>query len=50
MSSLLGTIVARGLASLYELDTVYSLEDAFNLMEIITVGNYNQWWAVTRKK
>jgi hypothetical protein len=41
----MGVVVARRLATLHELDTVYSLEDALNLMEIITVQNYNQWWA-----
>jgi hypothetical protein len=40
-----GVIVARRLASLHELETVYSYEDALNMAEIITVQNYNEWVA-----
>lgn len=45
MSGLIGVIVARRLATLHELDTVYSYEDALNLAEIIMVQNYNEWVA-----
>jgi hypothetical protein len=41
-----GVIVARRLASLHELETVYSYEDALNLAEIIAVQNYNEWAAL----
>lgn len=37
--------MARRMASLHELDSVYSYEDALNLAEIITVQNYNEWIA-----
>jgi hypothetical protein len=42
---LVGVIVARRIASLHELDTVYSYEDALNMAEIIMVQNYNEWVA-----
>jgi len=29
------------LATLHELDTVYGIEDAYNLLEIIQVDDYN---------
>lgn len=43
VSSVIGAIVAREKASLHELQTVYSYEDALDLLEIITVQNYNDW-------
>jgi hypothetical protein len=45
VSSLVGVIAARKLATLHELQTVYSYEDALDMMEIITVQNYNEWVA-----
>lgn len=47
---LFGVIVARKLATLHELETVYSYEDALNLAEIITVQNYNEWAAMEAGK
>ncbi len=35
--------MAGGLATLHELQTVYSYEDALNLAEVISVRNYNNW-------
>jgi hypothetical protein len=43
---LIGVIVIRRLATLHELETVYSYEDALNFGEIITVQNYNEWAAM----
>ena len=37
--------MARRLATLRELETVYSYEDALNLAEVIMVQNYNEWVA-----
>jgi hypothetical protein len=31
------------MATLHELETVYSLEDALNMREIIAVQDYNEW-------
>ena len=43
VSPIFGSIIGHQLASLRELETVYSLPDALDLMEIITVRNYNEW-------
>ena len=43
VSALTGVIVGQKLATLYELQTVYNLEDALNLLEVVTVQNYNSW-------
>jgi hypothetical protein len=45
-----GVIVARRLATLHELETVYSYEDALNMAEIIAVQNYNEWAAAEKGK
>ena len=50
MPSLFGVIVARKLAKMHELETIYSYEDALNMFEIITVQNYNEWWAGEKTK
>ena len=42
---MLGVIVTRRLATLHELQTVYSLDDAVDLYEIAAVNNYNEWKA-----
>ena len=41
--ALIGVIVTRRLATLHELQTVYSLDDAYDLYEIAVVNNYNEW-------
>ena len=38
-------VVSSGLATLHEIDTVYSLEDVYKLYEIVKVRDYNQWKA-----
>ena len=43
VSNLVGVLVGRRLATLHQLQTVYSLEDALNLLEIVSVQNYNDW-------
>lgn len=35
-------IVSRKLATLYELQTVYGSNDAYDLLEIIAVDNHNE--------
>jgi hypothetical protein len=37
--------VTSELASFHELQTVYSTEDMFNLMEIAAVNAHNRWLA-----
>ena len=34
--------MSRGLATLYELQTVYGAPDAYDFIEIIRVDNYNE--------
>lgn len=50
VTGLMGVVISRQLATLHELETVYSLNDALNLAEIITVGNYNEWAAMEAAK
>ncbi|MBZ6385151.1 MAG: transglycosylase [Pantoea piersonii] len=38
----IATVVSAKLATLYELDSVYGVEDLWRLLEIITVDNYNR--------
>lgn len=38
-----GRLVLSGLASLHELKTVYTLEDAYNLDEALYLKNYHEW-------
>lgn len=38
-------LVGRGLATMRELETYYSYEDALNLLEILQAQSYNQWAA-----
>jgi len=40
---MLAVIITRRLATLHELQTVYSLDDAADLYEIAAVNNYNEW-------
>ncbi len=46
----MGVLIARKMATLHELETVYSYEDALNMMEIIVVQNYNEWVAGENSK
>jgi hypothetical protein len=43
---LIGAIVASGKATLNELKTVYTLEDAYDLFEIVSVTKYNEFRAI----
>jgi hypothetical protein len=45
---LIGQILASGKASLIELRTVYSLEDAFIIWEADIVPKYNEWKAMQK--
>lgn len=37
----IGRVISSRLATLNELETVYSTEDLYNMLEIITVDDYN---------
>ena len=41
--AMFGVIITRRIATLYELQTIYSLDDAVDLYEIVAVNNYNEW-------
>ena len=41
ISALIGILISRKLATLHELQTVYSLKDAYDLMEILIIDAYN---------
>ena len=47
---MLGVIITRRLATLHELQTVYSIDDAADLYEIAAVNNYNEWRASEEAK
>ena len=43
--AIIGTLISRGKATLHELETVYSVRDAYMMLEIIAVDDYNQFLA-----
>lgn len=38
----IGVVLSQKMATLHELQTVYSLEDVYDMIEIIMVDNHNQ--------
>jgi len=50
VDQLIGFIVANKQATLHELKTIYSLEDAYDLYEIIAVSRYNEFLAIENAK
>lgn len=46
----IGTVVSRHLATLHELDTIYSYEDLLDLYEIIVIDNINELRALEHAK
>lgn len=42
---LIGRLIGGGMASLSELQTIYSLEDAMSLDEILRIRTYHEWLA-----
>ena len=44
----IGAIVASGKASLRELKTELTLEDAFDIWEVLMVQNFNEWLAAKK--
>lgn len=37
----IGALLSARMATLYELDTVYGIEDVYNMLEVLAVDNYN---------
>ena len=47
---LFGVLISQKVATLYELKTVYSYEDAIYMYEAIMVPKYNEWLSIERSK
>ena len=50
VDQLVGFLIERKAATLYELKTVYTLEDALNMQEALEVPLINQWYAMEKEK
>jgi len=48
MSSFIGLVVSKRMATLHELQTVYGQKDLHNMIEIITVDSFNAYQANKR--
>jgi len=46
----LAAIISNGKATLHELKTIYTIEDAYTLWEIIAVCKYNEFVAIENSK
>ena len=46
IEGLIGTLVANRIATLYELKSIYSLEDAMDMYEALIIPRYNEWKAM----
>lgn len=50
LTALIGGLVSSRICTLRELQTVYSLEDALNLWEVLSVDGYNRQQAEKRRQ
>lgn len=48
INGLVGTLVANRIATLHELKTVYSLEDAMDMYEAYIIPKFNEWKEMKR--
>lgn len=48
--SLFGVLISQKIATLHELKTVYSYEDAIYMYEALMVPKYNEWLSLERSK
>lgn len=46
IDALIGAIISSGKATLRELKTVYTLEDALNIYEVVAIDCYNKYLAL----
>ena len=46
IDGLIGTLIANRMATLNELKTIYSLEDAMDMYEAYIIPKYNEWKAM----
>jgi len=42
ISPIIGTLLSKNMATLHELDTVYGVRDVYDMLEIVTVDDYNR--------
>lgn len=42
MPPYIATVISAGMATLHEIDTVYGLEDVFDMLEIIAIDAHNK--------
>jgi hypothetical protein len=42
VNGFVGVVISQGMATLYELQTIYSYDDLLDMVEVIAVNNYNQ--------
>ncbi len=49
MDSIFSALIVAGYATLHEMRTVYSLEDVFMMVEVLTVHNINEHTAMNKK-
>ena len=42
LSGCVGLPISKGMATLHEMETVYSLEDAWDMLEIMSIDNHNE--------
>ena len=42
VSGLVGVVISKKMATLFELQTIYSLDDLYDMYEVILVNNYNE--------
>ena len=41
LPAVIGTLLSKRMATLHELDTVYGVQDVYDMLEVITVDDYN---------
>ena len=41
LSAVIGTLLSKRMATLHELDTVYGVQDVYDMLEVLTVDDYN---------
>lgn len=46
LDGLIGTLISSHMATLNELKTIYSLEDAMDMYEAYIIPKYNEWKAM----
>ena len=42
VNGFVGVVISQHMATLHELETVYSYDDMLDMVEVIAVNNYNQ--------